>query len=248
VSTQDRDHQQSNIRETNDQSTSVSEKVDLDRERFSFDREIALRSAIIEEKRFKAENRNRWWTSLSIVIPIFTLLLAWHLTAISDRTKAQRDERVVALKEQRTFIQRQLSDLYFPLLLSSQMDDAFWCLSMPDAEGCKGETKERLNRKEKAAWDSKQIVAIHEQTLEMLKKNFNLLRNPYEGNIGEFLESVNHYQQNATLYDLLRANEDDRVPAQFGFDYALKFTPQIKVRIDLLEVQEKWLTDQIEHQ
>jgi hypothetical protein len=223
-------------------------EASLDSERFEFEKQNAQRSADFEERRFNAENRNRWWTPLSIVFPLLVLITTQSFNQRSDRQKSIADQRQADLKERRALVQRQLSDLYYPLLFASEKDDILWCFAIENAEGCKDAPSRisQLSQNEQGFVDSEEIVANHREALDLIKRNFGLLRNADEGDLSHFLDMIQEYERNATLYMALRSHHDRRVPADFGVGYPTGFTKAIQQQILSLEAQEKALTGLIE--
>jgi hypothetical protein len=109
----------------------------IERERLDFDKQEARRAADLEERRFRLDKRSRWWTPLSVGLPLITFVFTTIFTNAAEHFKHIRYHREAELKERRTFIERQLAQFYFPLLSASEADDLYWCLVIPDSAGCK---------------------------------------------------------------------------------------------------------------
>jgi hypothetical protein len=223
-------------------------ETSLDRERFEFEKQKDLHSTDLEERRFKAENRSRLWTPLSIVVPLLVLIITLSFNQWSDGKKRIADQKLADLKERRAFVQRQLSDLYYPLLFASEKDDILWCFAIENALGCTNAASSaaQLSQNEQGFVDSDDIIANHREALDLIKKHSGLFANPDEGDLSQFSKLIQQYERNATLYIALRSHHDRRVPYDFGVNYPAEFTKSIQDRILSLKAQEKALTDKIE--
>jgi hypothetical protein len=65
-----------------------SSEFDFERERLDRETEQARRSAELEEKRLRLDQTNRWWTPVSIAVPLITLIITTYLASVFDQTQA----------------------------------------------------------------------------------------------------------------------------------------------------------------
>jgi hypothetical protein len=219
-----------------------------ERERLDFEKQEARRAADLEERRFRLERRSRWWTPVSIGVPLITFVITTIFTNVADHRKHIRDNREAALKEQRAFIERQLAEFYYPLLSASQADDIYWCLVIPDAIGCvqrQEPGKKKLTANERHDIDISLIVLNHKKTRELIESCTALVRNPEEPEVPNFQDQLRKYLLNTEVYDELRKQGDQQVPADFGIGYPPDFTKSIEQRIANLHMQEEELTREL---
>lgn len=208
-------------------------RLDLEIKRLDLDAQNCAAQREADSVRLKQEQSSKLWTQISVMVPVVIIILSYWLNQISDNSKRQSEIHLEQVKEQKSFIRKQLSDLYYPLALHLQKDDAIWDLW--NANQFSDKNKAIAVEIEKTI-----LIPNHEEVINIIDKNFYLVKNDYEStDLSVLYEKFNHYQRHIAAYKALRATGDRRNPIDLGEEYAFppEFSKVIAGRIKQLESQ-----------
>jgi hypothetical protein len=107
---------------SNDDDSLELKKFTLEEEKFAYQK---IRDQAIE----KADERAKRWAQISTVLPILVIILSFLANASLERSKSTANSRQEQLRFDRDFIDKELSNLYYPLRLRLEKDSAVWTLA-----------------------------------------------------------------------------------------------------------------------
>jgi hypothetical protein len=197
----------------------------LEFQRLEFETTRALRDDEREELRFKAEGNARRWSQLAVVLPLLTAVLGYFVQSALARHNVQL-----------RFIDRQLSQFYYPIQLRLKKDDALFVFWQKNKDN-----KENTGVLNELRHGS--MLKNHEQVIS--EQNSNLLRNPDENtDLQPLMQSFFLYERHVALLSASQAVKDDRTPWEVDheFGYPKSLADQINSRVHQLEEQRRKLT------
>ncbi|MBQ5946795.1 hypothetical protein [Massilia sp. ST3] len=215
-----------------------SKKFALEKEKFAYQK---IRDQAID----RAEQRAKRWAQLSIVVPILAIILSFLTNASLERSKSTAAGRQEQLRVDRNFIDKQLSDLYYPLRLRLEKDSAVWTLAgQLSLEAREKTSPEFSNYVEKSI-----LIPNHEEAIKIIDQNLALIKNGRETyDPTKLMDAINHYQRHVAAYKALRAvNTLSANPIELGEDseFPKELAPLIVSRINDLEAQRALLSDEL---
>lgn len=208
-------------------------RLELDIKRYELDAEDSIEERKVTLERLRQERTAKRWTQVSVMVPVLAIVLTYWANQLSESSKYAQQQHAESVKEQRAFIRKQLSELYYPLALHLKKDDAIWELW----------NQNQFSDKNKAiAVEVEKSVLLpnHDQIIHIIDTNFYLVKSDWENtDLTSIYELFNHYQRHIAAYKALRATGDRRNPMDLGPDYAfpLHFSEAIAARIKQLEEQ-----------
>jgi hypothetical protein len=202
----------------------------IDLQRFEFDKLKAQKDDEREQQHFEAERKERRWSHLAIIIPLLTGIIGYFVQSAVARTKAEL-----------RFVDRQLSELYYPIQLRLKKDDAlfsFW-------------ERNKNNKENQRVLDELRhtsMVKNHEQIMSILEHHSDLLLNPDEKtSIQPLMQALFLYERHVALLSALQASGDNRTPwaVDHEFEYPKNFETEIDNRVSQLEEQRRALSSRV---
>jgi len=223
-------------------------KLQLDREKYDFEKLRHSESQALEERRLATEVSSRRWGQLATFVPVLALVVGFFLNQSAERDKRdaannaeiRRVEREVALQrhtDRLRFVERQLSDFYYPVKIRLERDNAVWEVSAQNKDSS-------ANFKIATDIEGRLVLPNHDEIMDLLKNKFHLLVNDAESvDLQPLIDQMNLYQRHVTIYKALRDSKDNRYPHSVctGCGYPKGFEEQINARIRALEAQRKSL-------
>src|SRR4051812_22471297 len=107
-----------------------AEQLEIEKKKLELEQRKAADSKKLEQDKLDTEKAKSVWTrsstQLSVVIPILVLIIGNLLNQYADREKAKQESASQHRKAMRDFIQRQLSEFYYPVQFRLWKDDATW--------------------------------------------------------------------------------------------------------------------------
>jgi hypothetical protein len=214
----------------------MPENVDADKpnepplevQRFEFDKAQALLDAEREERHFKAKSKATRWGQLAIFLPLLTGVIGYFVQSAVARHSAELH-----------FIDRQLSELYYPIQFRLKKDDALFVFWQRNQNNKEDERVLNELRQGGLLQNSEQIVSI-------LDQHSDLVRNPDEKtNIQPVMQSMIQYERHAALLSALHAAGDNRTPWEVDHEFGYpggSFPDEIEKRVRQLEEQRRALS------
>jgi hypothetical protein len=196
----------------------------LEVQRFEFDKARAMRDESREELRSRAEKTSRFWVRFAILLPVLTAMVGYFVQSDMARKNAQV-----------RFIDRQLSEFYYPVQLRLRKDDelfVFW----------EKNQNIKANRLVLNEVRNGVILSNNQEVISILEKHSDLLRNPDEHTDIQFLmASLILYERHVALLSALHRIGDKRTPWNVDQDwrYPNDFERDIDIRVHQLEEQRR---------
>jgi len=191
----------------------------LDERRFDFEREKARKDEEREAKKGEQERSARFWQIMVLLLPLASGVVGYFIQSAVARNSAKV-----------RFIDRQLSELYYPVQLRLRKDNAlqkFWNDHSKDEPEIFEEMKAAQLRN-------------HLENIATIEKHADLLRNSDERfDIRDLLEALLLYQRHVTLFAAIQAAHNKRSPYDVDHEwgYPKSFENQIDQRTQALELQ-----------
>lgn len=186
-------------------------RLDLEERRLAYTREM-------DEKKLSSDRRTKLWSQLTIFIPVVVLLISFFLNNRAERAKDEREQirreraNAEALKrEKRAFIEKQLTEFYYPVILRLHKDNAVWELWNENQY-----SKERKNVAAQIERDF--MLPNHEDAIKIIDSKFHLIRNDSDPDdqISKLIIEIRKYERHVALYKALRATGSRENPIDWN--------------------------------
>lgn len=139
--------------------------------------------------------------------------------------KSKQERQKEAAASQIDFIQRQLSEFYWPLLFRLEKDNAVWTRIMSPEKQLAADIEEKI------------LLPNHDEILKILESKSYLMFNPGEKTEAKLIMAIMQYERHIAVYKALRSIGDTRRPADLKERYPNEFSEIIRTRIAELESQ-----------
>lgn len=217
------------------------ERLLLERKRLEFDQFKFAKSDEHEERRYRADIASKRWSQIATFIPILAIIIGLYANIQLESVKHINTLKAVQLEQKREFINRQLSDFYYPIEMRLEKDTAVWQLS----DQLAGKNKLIKGDSFSKFIENSVLIPNHEEIVSILAKNFALMKNPDESyDTTPLLRAINHYQRHFSAYKTLRAlgiYTMNPIEVCTECDYPQAFPKLIRERIKSLEAQRQLL-------
>lgn len=218
------------------------DRLALEKLRYDFERIRFSKSDEREERRFKADQSSRRWAQIATFVPILAIILGLFGNIYLESIKQINVNTAIQLKLKRDFIDRQLSEFYYPIKMRLEKDTAVWQLSDQLSLVNRKKTGDRFSK----YIENSVLISNHEEIINIISKNFGLIKNADEKyDPKPLIDSINHYQRHFAAYKTLRAlNIYDLNPIDVckGCEWPPLFPELISKRISELEMQREALS------
>jgi hypothetical protein len=224
--------------------TTEEERFLLDRERFEFDRLSASHERELRERDFKEQRRARIWSQIATFLPIVAIILGFYVNLSLESRKQFNADNALAKNIKREFIDRQLSELYYPIQLRLEKDTAVWTLS----KNLAGRAQLATTADFSSFIEYQILLPNHEEIVKILDTKFSLLKNGDENFDPKGLQSsIAHYERHVAAYRALRTLKVQANPIDVcsDCDFPSDFRKLISERISALEEQRSDLLRQL---
>jgi hypothetical protein len=213
-------------------------RLNLERDRFAYQK-------IRDQAMDQANKRVKLWAQLSTVVPVLVIILSFLANASLERSKSAAVSRQEQLRFDRDFIDKQLSNLYYPIRLKLEKDSAVWTLARQLSPAIRGKTSPEFS----SYVEKSILIPNHEEAIKIIDQNLALIKNGRETyDPKTLMEALNHYQRHVAAYKALRAiNNISANPIELGDDsrFPHELPPLIVNRIKDLESQRASLSDEL---
>jgi predicted RND superfamily exporter protein len=177
------------------------DKFALEKARHDFEQAKFSKSEEREERRFKADQSARRWSQIATFIPILAIIFGLYGNVYLESVKHTNATTSTQLKLRREFIDRQLSDFYYPIKMRLEKDTAIWQLSGQLSEKNRIRTGDNFSK----YIENSVLIPNHEEIISIISKNFGLIKNADEQyDTKPLIKSINHYQRHFSAYKTLR--------------------------------------------
>lgn len=214
----------------------------LERMRHDFDQIKFSKSEEREERRFKADQASRRWSQMATFIPILAIIFGLFGNIYLESVKQSNVNAATQLKLKRDFIDRQLSEFYYPIKLRLEKDTAVWQLSDQLSEKNRKKTGDEFSK----YIESSVLIPNHEEMVSIISKNFGLIKNADEKyDPKPLIESINNYQRHFASFKTLRTlgiYDLNPIDVCKGCEWPHSFPKLISERIAELEKQREELS------
>lgn len=214
----------------------------LERARHDLDQLKFSKSEEREEKRFKADQTSRRWSQIATFIPILAIIFGLFGNIFFESVKQSNVNAALQLKLKHDFIDRQLSEFYYPIKLRLEKDTAVWQLSGQLSEKNRKKTGDDFSK----YIENSVIIPNHEEIVGIISKNFGLIKNADEKyDPKSLIESINNYQRHFAAYKTLRTlgiYDLNPIDVCKGCEWPHSFLKLISERIVELEKQREELS------
>jgi len=219
------------------------DRFSLERLRYDFEQVKFSKSEEREERLFKANQSSRRWSQIATFIPILAIIIGLFGNIYLESKKQFNVNAAIQLKLKRDFIDKQLSEFYYPVKMRLEKDTAVWQLSDRLSMQNRRKTGDEFSKYiEKSV-----ILPNQEEIIMIISKSFGLIKNADEKYDPKPLsESINHYQRHFAAYKTLRMlNIWDLNPIDVcqGCEWPDLFPKLISERIAVLEQQREALSE-----
>lgn len=213
-------------------------KIALEREKFEYQKQQ-------DERRANTEGQSKRWTQLSVLIPILAIILSFLANSTLDRNKNIAASRQEQLRADRDFIDRQLSNFYYPIFLRLEKDSATWTLAGQLSE----ESRNKVTPQFSEYIENGILLPNHQEIVEIIDGRLSLIKNGREQyDPSELIAAIKKYQRHVAAYRALRAiNNFGANPIELCPDckFPAEFPKLISERIRDLEAQRARLSDEL---
>ena len=223
--------------------TLEDDKFALEKSRYEFEQVKFSKSEAREEKRFNADQSSRRWSQIATFIPIVAIILGLFGNIYLEAAKQTKVNASIQLKLKSDFIDKQLSNFYYPIKLRLEKDTAVWQLSDRLSKNNRKTVGDNFSQYiEKSV-----LIPNQEEIVDIISKNFEQIKNAEEKyDPKPLIESINHFQRHFASYKTLRMlNIWDLNPADVcqGCEWPSSFPNLISERIASLEKQREALAE-----
>ncbi|RRB06841.1 hypothetical protein [Larkinella rosea] len=192
----------------------------------------------IPKKNAKPKKRSTLLKQLLPLTPILTLIIGFFLNSGYEQFKAMQTSDAQDRARKREFIDRQLSEFYYPILHHLQKDDAVWSMWNDNQFSDKNGRLAKYIEQEV-------LLPNHESISKLLETKFNLVRNSSENiDINSLNNQLLQYQRHIAVYRALRKTNDKRNTTGLpgcNCSFPNQLEKEINKRIASLESQRKSL-------
>jgi hypothetical protein len=216
---------------TNTDKTDIeSEKLELDRRRLELEELKFTHAKAIDEKKLKADRSSKLWSQFSIFTPVVVILLGFALNSYSERLKVDRARFEETNKQKRQFIEKQLSEFYYPIQLRLNKDNAFF-------EIWRNNQQESGDMKIARKIEDDFVLPNHEEIIKIIDAHFDLIKNDSddEEKLYPLMDAMKAYERHVAVYKALKETGDTRKPIQLRERFPKEFFGLIDKRIAELE-------------
>lgn len=215
-----------------------SRKIALEIEKFEYQKKQ-------DELRAKTDIRSKRWAQLSVLIPIVAIIISFLTNSVLERNKIASASRQEQLRSDREFINKQLSDFYYPIFLRLEKDSATWTLASQLSKDVRARTTPQFSD----YIESDILIPNHEETIKIIDDGLSLIKNGRERyDPSALISAVKKYQRHVAAYRALRAiNDFSSNPIELCSDckFPAEFPKLISERIKDLEAQRAALSDEL---
>lgn len=216
-------------------------KLDIDKRRLILEESKFEYSKAQDERHEKTERLGKVWMQLSTVIPIVAIIVGFYMNVRLENVKRENVAYAESRATQRAFVDKQLSDFYYPIHLRLQKDTAVWTLAKQLHKDGVDYDAEKFSK----FIESNILVPNHKEIIAIIDKNFMLLKNPYEKlDVGPLVKVIGSYERHVSAYVALRGLDTFTAnPIQICEDcnFPNEFPLLITARIAELEKQRSLL-------
>lgn len=139
--------------------------------------------------------------------------------------KSRQARHAEAVSAKVEFIQRQLTEFYWPLLFRLEKDNAVWTRIMDTEKPLAANIEEKF------------ILPNHNEILQILDSKAHLMFNSTEKIQDSLIDAIKQYERHVAVYKALRSIGDTRRPADLNENWPKNFDQIIRTRILELEKQ-----------
>jgi len=164
------------------------------------------------------------------VIGLILLAAGFVVNRLLESYKTTESRHSTEIEKKIEFIDRQLSDFYWPVSFRLDKDNAVWVrLNEPQTP---------LTSKIEAGV----ILPNHKEIQSIIDSKSALIFNPWEPLQPVLLDAIKRYERHVAVYFALRENADSRYPADLKEPWPEDFYPLIQKRIEELHDQRNRLS------
>lgn len=218
------------------------EKLALEKERYELEKLKFSKSEEREERNFKADQSSRRWSQIATFIPVIAIILGLFANIHLESVKQSNANASLQLKLKRDFIDRQLSEFYYPIKMRLEKDTAVWQLSGQLSEQNRNKTGDDFSK----YIENSVLIPNHEEIIAIISRNFGLIKNADEKyDTKPLIDSINQYQRHFSAYKTLRAlgvYTINPIGVCKGCEWPESFPRLISLRIVELERQREALS------
>jgi hypothetical protein len=183
------------------QMTPEEARIDLERKRIDLEERKFRHSAEYDEKKLLADKSAKTWAQISTFIPIVVIVIGFNLNLALDSAKLSNSARSESLVRRVQFVDRQLAELYYPIMLRLEKDSAVWPLSGQLSKQNRAATSPEFSRD----IENSVLIPNHEEIISIIAAHFNLLKNADEHiDTAPLISAINQYQRHVAVYRALR--------------------------------------------
>jgi hypothetical protein len=206
------------------------ERLELERRKFELEERKLEYAKAIDEKKLKSDSVAKRWSQFSVFVPIIILLAGFFLNSCSERLKREQTQREDLIKQKRQYIEKQLSEFYYPIQLRLHKDNAIFDIWN------KNHGSEEDNKLSKQLEDNF-VIPNHEEIIKIIDAHFELIKNETddEKKIAPLMKAMKDYESHVAVYKALKDTGDNRKPIQLNEPFPKEFFRLIEVRIAELE-------------
>jgi hypothetical protein len=205
------------------------EKFQLEVRKFELEKEKFNYTKTIDKQKLKSDRLTKFWTQFSILTPLLILIVGFFLNSYSERTKREHTQQEGVTNSKRSYIEKQLSQFYYPIQLRLNKDNAFFTTSRNE------KVDETLRKKIEDDF----MIPNHEEILRIIDDHFDLIKNESEDDsqVKPLINAIKAYERHVAIYKVLKGTGDLRKPIQVGEKFPKEFFTLIDRRIADLENQ-----------
>jgi hypothetical protein len=188
------------------------------------------------KKQYDLDKFLRGCSLLSTCIPILILILGYYFNLFAERDKKEQELKITQHTEQLRFVDKQLSEFFYPVKMRLERDTAVWEVSEVNQSKSKSKPDFVISKDIEANL----LMPNHEEVMDLIKTKFHLLANPTETiELAPLLAAMNRYQRHVTIYKALYKSKDGRLPGEVckGCEFPREFEVLINKHIKSIEKQ-----------
>lgn len=216
----------------------------IEQEKFDFEKFKFSKSEEREEARFKADLVSKRWSLFATFIPVIAIVVGLFGNVYLESVKQLNANKSTQQKIKREFVDRQLSDFYYPIQMRLEKDTAVWELAGQLSEKNRRTTGDEFSK----YIENSVLIPNHDEIVSIISKNFGLIKNADEKyDPKPLIDVINQYQRHFAAYKTLRTlglYTLNPIDVCKGCEWPQQFRKIIAMRIAELEQQREALSAQ----
>ncbi len=146
------------------------QKMEFERRKIELEETKYQDSKELDKQKFNADVSAKKWSQISTFIPIVALILSYQFNFTMEKRKQENSQNMAICDAKISYIDKQLSEFYYPIQMRLEKDNAIWLLWRKNKSST-------TNRKLAVEIETHTLIPNHEEILSIIKLNFSLLRN-----------------------------------------------------------------------